>query len=168
MLARKSFTYSKRKSMDTSSDPYLSSGGLNGSSICKKCHAVFQKKRWTIDEDLYNQKAGMKSTVKVHCPACKKKKDRFPSGILKLKGDFLKDHRVEILNLVKNEEQRAMGFNPLERIIGVIDFESGIEITTTNEKLAQRIGKSLQRSYQGKVEYKWSSGTKLLRAEWTR
>jgi NMD protein affecting ribosome stability and mRNA decay len=168
MLARKSFTYSKRKSMDTSSDPYLLDEGLNDGSVCTKCHAVFQKKRWIIDEDLYNQKASMKSTAKVHCPACKKKKDQFPGGILKLKGKFLTEHRDEILNLVKNEEQRAMGFNPLERIIGVRDIESGIEITTTNEKLAQRIGKSIQRSYQGEVEYKWSSDTKLLRAEWRR
>ena len=168
MLARKTFTYSKRKSMDTSSDPYLLTRGLNGGAVCTKCHSVLQKKRWTINDELYIKKASMKGTVKVHCPACKKMKDRFPGGILKLGGNFLREHRDEIMKLVKNEEQRARGFNPLERIIGVSDIESGIEITTTNEKLAQRLGKSLQRSFQGKVVYKWSSGTKLLRAEWNR
>jgi hypothetical protein len=70
--------------------------------------------------------------------------------------------------LIKNEEHRAKGFNPLERIMEITKIKKGMEITTTNEKLAQRIAKSLERAYQGSVDYKWSSGTKLLRAEWER
>ena len=101
-------------------------------------------------------------------PACKKVRDNFPGGILKLKGTFLQEHIDEIMNLIRNEEQRAMGFNPLERIMDVNTTSKGVEITTTNEKLTQRIGKSIQKPYQGKVAYRWSDDTKLLRAEWER
>ncbi|HBH60831.1 MAG TPA: ATPase [Nitrospiraceae bacterium] len=168
MDIKKPQTLRKRKSMDNTADPYLTLEGMNGMAVCKKCHAVFINKRWTLDEDLYDKKIKKKGTGKVVCPACRKVKDKFPGGIVKLKGEFLAEHRREIMSLIKNEEQRARGFNPLERIMSIHDVESGIEITTTNEKLAQRIGKSLQKAYQGRVYYKWSDDTKLLRAEWQR
>ncbi|MBI5664059.1 MAG: ATPase [Nitrospirae bacterium] len=158
----------KRKSIDNTADPYLMSELISGTAVCKKCHAVFISKRWSLDEDLYSKTVDRKDITKVVCAACRKVKDQFPGGIVKLKGEFLTEHRNEILNLIKNEEQRAKGFNPLERIMSINDIKSGIEITTTNEKLAQRIGKSLQKAYQGRVFYKWSDDTKLLRAEWER
>lgn len=158
----------KRKSMDTTADPYLSGEGLNGAAVCKKCRAVFQNKRWSIDEELYKRKAADKEINTVICPACKKIMDKFPGGILNLKGDFYHEHEDEIMNLIKNEEERARGFNPLERIMKIVKTKKGIEITTTNEKLAQRIGKSLNRAYQGNIVYRWSDNNKLLRAEWER
>ncbi len=158
----------KIKRMDSSADSYLISEGMSGIAVCKKCQAVFHNKRWSFDEDLYKSKIKEKNIKFIQCPACKKVRDNFPGGILKLKGAFLHEHKSEILNLIKNEEQRAMGFNPLERIMDIITTAKGVEITTTNEKLAQRIGKSIQRAYQGKVAYRWSDDTKLLRAEWER
>ena len=168
MKIKKPQTLSKRKSMDSSADPYLMSAGINGMAVCKECHAIFIRKRWTLDEDLYKKKIDEKGTSKVLCPACRKVKDKFPGGIVTLKGEFLSDHKNEILHLIRKEEQRARGFNPLERIMSIHDMKSGIEITTTNEKLAQRIGKRLQKTYQGRVHYKWSDDTKLLRAVWER
>jgi len=168
MDIKKPQTLIKRKSMNSTTDPYLASDTINGMAVCKKCHAVLINKRWTLDENLYEKKIDEKGTGKVVCPACRKVKDKFPGGIVRIKGEFLAEHRSEIMNLIKNEEQRAKGFNPLERIMSISNIKSGIEIMTTNEKLAQRIGKSLQKAYQGRVYYKWSDDTKLLRAEWER
>ena len=156
------------KRIDSSADPYLFYKSMNGVAVCNKCRAVFQNKRWSIDEDLYASKIKEKNVQSIQCPACKKVRDNFPGGILKLKGPFLHEHKSEILNLIRNEEQKAMGFNPLERIMDIVMTPKGVEITTTNEKLAQRIGKSIQKAYQGKVAYRWSDDTKLLRAEWER
>ncbi|UCD36110.1 MAG: hypothetical protein JSU90_04575 [Nitrospiraceae bacterium] len=168
MKVSKPHTISRRKSIDTAADPYLMTVTINGMAVCKKCHSVFSNKRWSIDEDLYREKADQKGTSKVLCPACRKVKDNFPGGIVTLRGEFLAEHKDEILNLIRNEEDRARGFNPLERIMAIKEQDEEMEITTTNEKLAQRIGKSLQRAYQGRVHYKWSHDTKLLRAEWSR
>jgi len=168
MDIKKPQTLRKRKCIDSAADPYLMAEVINGTAVCKKCHAIYINKRWTLDEDLYSKTTGRKNTATVMCAACRKVKDKFPGGIVKLKGAFLAAHKNEILNLIKNEEQRAKGFNPLERIMSIHNIKSGIEITTTNEKLAQRIGKSLQKAYQGRVYYKWSDDTKLLRAEWER
>lgn len=168
MNTRKHHATTLRKSMDTSNDPYIVRSKSNVMAVCKKCHTVYFKKRWYIDEELYQKKILMKKVEKVLCPACLKIKENFPGGIVKIKGAFLNKHKQEIINLVKNEEEKAKGFNPLERIIKINEIDEGLEVTTTNEKLAQRIGRSLRKSYQGRVEYKWSHDTKLLRVEWER
>ncbi len=168
MNARKLHSSTQRKSMDTCGDPYLLQKTKHETAVCRKCRSVYQNKRWSINEDLYLKMIEWEKMSKVLCPACQKIKDKFPGGIVTLKGEFLRDHKDEILNLIRNEEERAKGFNPLERIIEINSMDSGMELTTTNEKLAQRIGKSLSRAYQGKVGYKWSQDTKLLRVEWER
>jgi NMD protein affecting ribosome stability and mRNA decay len=168
MKIKKMQTMNKRKSMDSAGDPYLQKMGNSEMAICKKCRAVYHNKRWYLDDELYQKKASLKDTERILCPACLKIKDKFPGGVVRLTGEFLYKHKEEIMNLIRNEEERARGFNPLERIMEVSKIKKGMEITTTNEKLAQRIARSLERAYQGSVEYKWSSGTKLLRAEWER
>jgi NMD protein affecting ribosome stability and mRNA decay len=168
MNAKKLHSSTQRKSMDTSSDPYIVQDIKYENAICRTCHAIYQNKRWRLDEEVYQKMNEWDSTTKVLCPACKKIKDKFPGGIVTLKGDFLREHKDEILNLIKNEEERARGFNPLERIMEINDADKGMELTTTNEKLAQKIGKSLHRAYQGRVGYKWSQDTKLIRVIWER
>ncbi len=168
MKTKKLYSSTHRKSMDTSLDPYILMKRNNHMAVCTKCHIVYFKKRWYVDEDLYQQKIMLKKIERVICPACRKIKDNYPGGIVRLRGSFLRDHKEEIINLIRNEEERARGFNPLERIIKISEMNKEMEVTTTNEKLAQRIGKSLHKACQGKVDYKWSNDTKLLRVDWER
>ncbi len=168
MKIRKPQMSNTRKSMDSTADPYLTAEKINGDAVCKKCQAVYHNKRWSADQDLYKNIKEQKNIHLVLCSACRKVKDNFPGGILKIKGDFYSEHEEDIMNLIRNEEKRAQGFNPLERIMEISTTPAGVEITTTNEKLTQKIGKSIQRAYQGRLQYKWSDGTKLLRAEWQR
>jgi hypothetical protein len=85
-----------------------------------------------------------------------------------LKGPYLAEHREEILRIIVNEEKRARGVNPLERIMSLSDENEQIEITTTDEKLAQRIGRELRKACGGTVSYGWSHNNKFLRVEWER
>ena len=159
-----------KKNIGAYYDPYLAKGGPHEMAICKKCHAIYHKKRWFFDEAVYKETIDKKTSQKVLCPACQKIKDKFPGGIVTLKGDFIKDKgkRDEILNLAKNEDSLAKGINPLERIIEIRKTASEINITTTNEKLAQRIGRAIYKAFKGKVRYNWSHDVKLLRVEWEK
>jgi hypothetical protein len=168
MKSKKPQVMRRRKTIDASSDPYLHGKTIQGIALCLNCHAVFTKKRWKLDEPLFEEKYADEKTAKILCPACRKVKEQYPGGIVNLRGRFIDHHREEVLNLVRNEEKRARGFNPLERIMDIQNSASGIVIRTTNEKLAQRIGRRMQKAYQGKVYYTWSDDTKLLRAEWER
>ena len=103
------------------------------------------------------------------CPACLKIRDNFPSGIVTLGGGYVLPHKRELLKLVKNEEDRARGFNPLERVMAIKENGHGsVIITTTNEKLAQRLGRAIKKAFHGEVSYRWSHDNKLVRVDWER
>jgi hypothetical protein len=157
------------KKKAASADSYLPRGAMQKTSVCGECHSVYKNKRWYADPDLYEvtrKKAGSRETV---CPACLKIRDNFPGGILTLKGSYVVSHKQELMNLIKNEEERARAFNPLERIMTVQENGFGkLVVSTTNEKLAQRLGRSIKKAFHGEVSYNWSHDNKLVRVEWER
>jgi len=157
----------KRKAIDTATDPYLNLTSPGEMGACKACGSVYHDKRWYHPDDIPEKLAG-KTVSEVLCAACRKIKDGFAGGYVTLKGEFIKGHREEVLNLIRNKESLASHMNPLERIIEISDSEAGIEITTTTGKLAQMIGRMLNKSYSGVVEYKWGSDAKLARVVWVR
>jgi hypothetical protein len=129
---------------------------------------VYHKKQWYRVQNWMQMVKDKQKVYEVLCPACRHIQEHLPNGIVTLTGDFLRRHREEILHLVRNEEQRAMGINPLERIITITNSNGKVEVSTTTEKLAQRIGRVVHRAYSGTLEYKWSEGVKFARVYWSR
>ncbi|GMR04439.1 MAG: BCAM0308 family protein [Thermodesulfobacteriota bacterium] len=157
----------RKKAMNSEKDPYLMKISPEDMAVCKKCGAVYHNKRWSLDADTVKMAFSGKAT-EVLCPACQKIKDGFAGGFVTIQGGFIKDHSEEILNLVRNKEKRAMHNNPLDRIIEIKKKSGSIEIKTTTDKLAQRIGQMVKKTFNGDIEYKWSSDVKLARVVWTR
>lgn len=157
-----------RRNVQSHGDPYLPKVAPGEIAVCEGCHAIYQRRHWYFNEDEFRRLAGQSATRPVQCPACRKIKHNYPAGEVTLHGSFAEEHRAEVLNRIRNEEERAKGLNPLERIVELTEQDGVIRVTTTNEKLAQRIGRALHRAYQGIVKYKWSQDTKYLRVEWTR
>lgn len=162
------FSPASRKNVDRETDPYIPRKGASAVGACPKCHAIRRNKRWHMDEKEYAALTRKSAASLERCPACRKIADGFPSGVILVRGGYLRDHREQILKLARNEEKRAMGINPLERIISVAEDDDRLEITTTDEKLAQRIGRELRKACRGTLEYKWSEDSKLLRVNWVR
>lgn len=159
--------YYKKKSATT--DPYMPRGGTQKVSICEGCRSVYMNKRWYADAETRRAADKNASAARVVCPACLKIRDNFPGGIVTLKGDYALSHKHELMNLIRNEEERAMGFNPLERVMSIRENGHGsIIISTTNEKLAQRLGRAIRKAFHGEVSYRWSHDNKLVRVEWVR
>lgn len=159
-------TYKKKTS---TRDPYLPRGASRKISICEGCRAVYMNKRWYAEGKVDETALRNSEAAKIVCPACLKIRDNFPGGIVTLKGDYVLPHKQELMNLIKNEEERARGQNPLERVMSVKENGFGsIVISTTNEKMAQRIGRAVRKAFQGKVTYHWSHDNKLARVDWVR
>jgi len=157
-----------RRNIQDYGDPYASRNDHGDPAVCTGCHAVYHLKHWRFDEDLYRrytQEGGVQTVI---CPACRKVADNYSEGAVVLSGEFFAAHREEIMNLISNEEERAKGINPLERIVRLTEDGSVATVTTTNEKLAQRIGRALQKAYQGAVTYRWSEDTKYAHVRWVR
>jgi NMD protein affecting ribosome stability and mRNA decay len=132
------------------------------------CHALYEPRHWFFDEEAYFYASLQPETCKVLCPACQKIRDRYAEGRVTLRsGAVLTAHKDDILRLIHNEEARAKGVNPLERIMEITETDDGVVITTTNEKLAQRIGRTLKNTYHGQTTYRWSE-PKMLTVEWQR
>lgn len=156
-----------KKAIDTAKDPYLLGLPPQEKAVCKVCGAMWHSKRWAL-RDAAAMLASNDKSLQTLCPACRKVRDKFPQGYVTIQGTFAVAHKDEILNLLRNKETRALHINALERIMDIKEGADSIEVSTTTEKLAQRIGRMLNKAYCGDVEYKWSSDDKLARVVWTR
>jgi len=143
-------------------DPYFTKEKYHDPSVCKKCGVVFH------DGIFQWMKEIPANAEEMICPACKRLDDNYEGGVVILKGNFLSEHKDEILNLIKNTEEEEMAYRPLERIITIKDNGDEITITTTYEHLARRIGEAVHKAYKGNLELKYTEERKYIRVLWER
>ncbi len=158
----------KRGRVNTSNDPYLDEAGLPEPSLCSECGAVYRKKRWAIDAALAAELRHAGSVNQVVCPACRKISDRYAEGFVALHGAYLWEHEREIRNMLRNEETKAMAKNPLERIISMERSADDLLIETTEEKLAEHLGRALHKAHQGELKVTWADDHAVCRVDWRR
>jgi hypothetical protein len=135
------------------------------------CGAVYAESRWTpadAPKKSGKHKHWHPARIRI-CPACKKQQEGLAAGFVYLDGAFLPAHREEIERLLSNEAKRAAVDNPLARIIGWQTGESGrLEVSTSTEHLAERLGRSLKKAFRGEVRFDFSHENKLARVYWHR
>ena len=143
-------------------DPYRSTLKPPEPTVCPSCHASFMDGRWTWQHgprDAYHQT----------CPACQRIQDKFPAGYISIKGEFFKEHRDEIIQLLENHEKREKAERPLQRIMEIEDKRDGsVEVTTTDSHLARGLAEALHDAYKGDLKLRYSRDENLLRATWKR
>jgi len=141
---------------------------LPDDTVCPGCGAVVRRQRWTLDVPRAEVLVATGASEQALCPACRKSEERLPGGILTLRGNYWPRHRNDILNLIRNHEEEARQDNPLERILSLREEDGALLIETTNEKLAQKIGRSIAKTHQGQIDYQWGDGNRLARVDWER
>jgi NMD protein affecting ribosome stability and mRNA decay len=165
---RSIFSTNPRRLVGQQPDPYVVRGAPAGHAVCKVCHAVYEKKRWRFDDAAYAKLSALKQTKAVTCPACAKTHDHYAEGILTLRWPGLSEHRRDVLGLLRKEAARAKAMNPLVRIMKIEDEGAELRVFTTNTALAQRMGREMERAYQGKAHYSWAHRDKMVRVSWER
>lgn len=158
----------KRGRERTSKDPYIPEEGRKEDTICTDCKAIYRDKRWFLDDELYEKLAANGGVNRTTCPACRKIADRYPEGIVTLRGGYLWDHEEEIRNIISNEEEKAMAKNPLERIMSMEHEGDAMIIETTEQKLAEHIGRALNKAHQGELNLSWDKDHAVCRVTWER
>lgn len=142
-------------------DSYESRGKPHEPTFCPQCGAVFHKGRW---QWLSKPEAAHSKT----CPACRRIHDHLPAGYVKLEGEFVAQHRADVVNLVRHVEAKGKAEHPLQRIMNIV-VEDGAElVTTTDIHLAHGIGEALRHAYQGHLDSHYNPQEKLLRVHWKR
>lgn len=142
-------------------DPYKARLKLPEPTACPQCKAVYRHGRWSWGE----RPAGANEAL---CQACHRIKDKYPAGELTLRGDFVKDHKTEILHLAQNEEKLETGEHPLNRIMDIEDRGDRVVITTTDIHLPRRIGEAIRRAYKGDLDFHYEEGSYSIRVLWKR
>jgi len=158
----------KRGRSRSSDDPYLAEEGLKDPSLCLTCRALYHNKRWTLDPKTFDQLEANGEGDRVTCPACRKIAEGYAEGVVTLRGAYLWAHENEIFHLLKNEETRTMEKNPLERIINMTRENDDLVIETTEEKLAEHLGRALHKAHQGELRVSWSDDHDVCRVLWER
>lgn len=147
-----------------STDVYQVRGTARGVMSCSSCRSIYRNKRWYPDDGTMRGQTPASLT----CPACRRIADKNPAGIVTLRGPYLATHESEISNLIKHAELSAHANNPLGRIMTTSKEGGGIIITTTEGKLAQKIGREIFKAHGGELNYQWSHGEELVRVNWSR
>ena len=142
-------------------DSYKSTKKLSEPTRCPDCGAVYGGGHWTWG-------AAPAGAHETRCPACHRIHDKFPCGFVSLKGDFFREKREQILQLVKNHEAKEKAEHPLQRIMKIEDTEDGVVVTTTDTHLARDIAEALHNAYKGDLDYHYNKEDNLLRASWSR
>jgi len=143
-------------------DPYQAGKKWPEPTHCPDCGVVYHKGRWQWMD-------AQEASHQQHCPACERTRDKFPAGFLALNGPFFVDHKEEILNLIKSQEQKERAEHPLERIMEMHEELSGdLTISYTGVHLAQGTGKALHHAYQGDMKIEHNKRSGQIRVYWQR
>lgn len=143
-------------------DPYHSKQKLTEPTVCPECGAFYHDGRWQWG----TAAAGAHKTI---CPACHRIQDHCPAGFLTLSGEFLAEHKDEILHLLRNVEQREKAEHALKRLMAVEEQEDGsVLVTFTDPQLARAAGEAVHNAYQGDLDFAYQKDEFLLRVTWTR
>ncbi|HWP59803.1 MAG TPA: BCAM0308 family protein [Candidatus Acidoferrales bacterium] len=167
MRQAKRYTTAYKKKVDVERDMYLEKRRPKGIRRCAGCGAVYYRHHWALAAPPQTEKrAELRPRRAVLCPACRKIRDGYPGGELRIATPPARE-KGDILRIVRNEEKRAREKNPLERIMSIeTDGPTGWKIHTTTEKLAQRLGRRLRKALGGAVDYRWSHNNKFVRVVW--
>ena len=104
----------------------------------------------------------------VTCSACAKIAEHYPEGVVTLRGDYLWEHESEIRNLLQNVAEKVLSKNPLSRIIQIQKNDGELVIETTEQKLAEHLGRTLNRAHVGELQCTWSRSPRTCRVTWER
>ncbi len=158
----------KRGRAVTRLDPYIAEAGLREPARCLDCGALYRNKRWSAAGEVGSAGRMDGDFSPTSCPACRKMAEGFAEGVVTLGGAYLWAHEGEILNILRNEEHRAMARNPLERIMRMEREGDELIIETTEEKLAEHLGRTLRRAHRGELHVSWDADHDFCRVRWQR
>jgi NMD protein affecting ribosome stability and mRNA decay len=151
-----------RSGPKASGDPFATKAKLPTPTLCDGCGAVYRRGRWTWG-------SAPADSARHRCPACRRIAERIPAGVVRIEGKFAKAHRDEIEGRVRNVEQREKPEHALARVMWIEKLpKGGLEVATTDVRLARGIGTALKRAYDGELETIASEATNLLRVSWRR
>lgn len=144
-------------------DPYMKPGKPAEPSQCSQCQAVFADGRWQWPQE------DIKPLRDELCPACQRKRDKVPAGLLTLRGDFFTQHREEIINLVHNKVDSQRAQHPLKTLMSIEKQADGSTLLSfTDTHLPRGVGQAIAAAYDGELDIHYTEEAGIVRVYWQR
>lgn len=145
-------------------DVYLNDKPSSSPARCPVCGNIYMNKQWyRPDQKDLDDSA---SVISYTCPGCSKVQDGYYYGELTVTGQFIKEHHEEISHLIQNKVHEVQEDNPLSKLVQVEVDGDELTLRTTNSKLAEHIGRALNRAYEGELDIDKSEY--ITRVRWSR
>lgn len=141
-------------------DSYRMPGKLKEPTVCKECGALYHKGRWTWG-------AKPEGADEIVCPACLRIRDKYPKGLVTLKGSYKDKHRDQVMGVIRNTEAQEKQEHPLVRIMAIEEQPEGLVVSTTDTHLPRRIGEALKHAHQGELTLRYEQDEEFVRVTWT-
>ena len=136
--------------------------------ICPSCYAVCVDEKWVFDESLREKGMRKNEWERSLCPGCDRVARGKIDGVVHLSGGFLSSHKEEAKNLIRSVAEKKLHKNIAARIAHIEEKDDEIIIETTDQTLAERLGKEFEKAYHGQLDIKWQEGSAFARVYWHR
>ncbi|HEX5215662.1 MAG TPA: hypothetical protein VFV98_09380 [Vicinamibacterales bacterium] len=156
------------KRVDYDGGAHRGARAMKGPLVCRKCGALYYKRRWLPATDPLAQEAAT-SAARTTCRSCEMISKGLVAGYLRLEGEFVRAHHWELTRLLEREAERALQDNPTGRMISVPSARADvITVAATTEHLIERLGRAIEHAYDGEIKFGFGHGNKFARAVWHR
>jgi hypothetical protein len=142
---RKTQRISGRAQQDHFLDPTSASKSYMRGSSASNAGSFYHQARW-------RRLPRAEGTAEVSCAACRNINDKYRAGIVTLRGDFAHEHKEEMIQLARRQEEAETEEHPLNRIISIEEDAHGVVINTTDIHLPRRIGDAIKRAFRGEID----------------
>jgi hypothetical protein len=102
------------------------------------------------------------------CPGDQRIENGQVEGVVTLSGAFLGTHREEVKNVVNRVAREGRHRNVAARIFEMVEQDNTLVIETTDEHLAERMGKEVEKAFKGDLKIKWQEKDTFARVTWRR
>lgn len=144
-------------------DPYSNGKKFPEGTRCPECGCVYINNRWSWPS--YETEVPREEHL---CPACRRIRDDYPAGELFLSGNYFREHKEQILNLINNILKEEHARSPLKRLVRIEDRGDLMYLTFTDDHVTRRVGEAIHKAHKGELEINYSEEDRFVRIHWKR
>ncbi len=141
---------------------------------CTNCHALYFDKHWHTWSNASTVLPKSHKVTEDVCPACRALTPKGGNGKFGFGGEVVlsglanTDLKLEIIRTIKNIAARALLRDPEAQIIKIEDNGRNVRVTTTQNRLAEAIGKEVDAAHKGgKLNIRFSEENLPVRVFWS-
>ncbi|MDD4358568.1 MAG: hypothetical protein PHY30_01995 [Candidatus Pacebacteria bacterium] len=135
-----------------------------GIVACTKCNSISWKGSWWHESDIKPKIKKDKHKEFGLCPACKMIENNEYEGEIVIENVY-PNIRTDLINSIKNEGEDGFKKDPEDRVISIEkdDHNSKINVFTTENQLALKIGRKIKKSFNGTMKVIYSKKESVAR-----